>query len=162
MESMRRYDDPAEFQTPTQNTILLNNQSRAGSTLPAYAPTRSYDDPAENEPLTQNTLLLQRIILQPSPTVSNQSRLGPAFSANNDVAYAQIMRPARIDTPDSESAIDFRLQTPAQHRNASIDDNASPLMSGGSSISSGYIDLTVPSTRVQRRNNRPTSPETSF
>lgn len=126
---------------------------------------RRYEDPAEIEvPSTQNTLLLQRIILQPSPTVNIQSRIQPTLPVNNEVAYAQIIRPARIETPDSVNQFDFRLQTPAQHA-TNHDDNSSipsPLMSGGSSISSGYIDLTVPSTRVQRRNARPTSPETSF
>lgn len=123
---------------------------------------RRYEDPAEVEqPPTPNTFLIQRIVVQPSQTVNNQSRIEPTLPVNNGVAYAQIIRPARVETPDSVNQFDFRLQTPAQNAN-NHDDNASPLMSGGSSISSGYIDLTVPSTRVQRRNVRPTSPETSF
>lgn len=120
---------------------------------------RRYDDQADNEAAT---MLLQRTVDESPP-------------ANNEVTYAQIVRPDRVQVfpqsqPQSQSQleedIDFRLQTPAQHAPANYQhdnpSNASPLTSGASSISSGYIDLTHPYPRVQRRNWRPTSPETSF
>lgn len=118
---------------------------------------RRNEDEADIVTATHNTMLLQRTV-EPDP------------HANNEVTYAQIARPDRVQVlprAQQEEEIDFRLQTPAnqaaaenyQYENGSY---PSPLMSGGSSISSGYIDLTQPNTRAQRRNWRPTSPETSF
>lgn len=106
---------------------------------------------------------------------------------NEPVQYAQIIRPIPLHLPmrdppqtaENEERFDFRLQAPRQVNhddNASVASDASktynhPMynqpMSGGSSISSGYIDLTqppnhAPNNRVLHRNVRPTSPETSF
>lgn len=102
---------------------------------------------------------------------------------NEPVQYAQIIRPIPLHLPmrdppqtaQNEERFDFRLQAPRQANsedNTSITSDASKTynqpMSGGSSISSGYIDLTQPpnhlppNNRVLLRNVRPTSPETSF
>ena len=117
---------------------------------------RRYNDQADNEIPTPNTMLLPRTI-EPSPPI------------NNEVTYAQIYRPDRVQVlpqAQPEDEIDFRLQTPAQQTTANYQYNnslsPSPVMSGGSSISSGYIEVTQPATRAQRRNWKPTSPETSF
>lgn len=117
---------------------------------------RRYEDQIDSDVATPNTMLLPRA-LEPIPPV------------HNEITYAQIVRPDRVPVlpqPQPEEEIDFRLQTPVQQLPANYQyENASgpsPLTSGGSSISSGYIDLTQPSTGVQRRNWRPTSPETSF
>lgn len=79
------------------------------------------------------------------------------------VTYAQIIRPARIELPETSEQFDFRLQSPQQESNIA---NSVAITSGRSSISevsSGYIDLTQNLSRPQvRRNARPTSPETSF
>lgn len=101
----------------------------------------------------------------------------PAVPTQNEVQYAQIIRPQPQPQPQpaaiaNEEQFDFRLQTPlkAFDDNASINSDASKMngqiLSSGSSISSGYVDLTVPpnnsNNRAQRRVIRPTSPETSF
>lgn len=114
---------------------------------------------------TARSFLLQ--VAQPEPEPQQQPQL--FIPINNEVAYAQILRKNPFD-----EQMDFRLQNPRQ---GNFDDNASvasdnnprnvqqPMMSGGSSISSGYVDLTLPPANrgaVQKRNNRPTSPETSF
>lgn len=119
---------------------------------------RSNDDTDETNP---NISLLQRYA-QPAPP------------SNNEIQYAQIIRPQPVPQPATaanEEQFDFRLQTTQQ---AFAADNASvtsvvssPIgqpMSGASSISSGYIDLTSPNNnnQAQRRYNRQTSPETSF
>lgn len=111
---------------------------------------RSNEDNADND-TSQSISLLQRYGEQSIPS--------------NNVQYAQIIRPAIVN----DDQFDFRLQSaqPALGEdNSSIisEANRSPqLMSAGSSISSGYIDLTAPNnSTAQRRVVRPTSPETSF
>lgn len=117
---------------------------------------RRQEDPLENDVADLNTSLLQRYVQ-------------PNLTTNNEVSYAQIIRPAAMPAQargnDDEDRIDFRLQTPRQLTTAINDENASmssPLMSGGSSLSSVYVEVTHPRTQAQRRVVRPTSPETSF
>lgn len=83
----------------------------------------------------------------------------PPPNQPGDVTYAQILQTNRNLIPDNSSdQFDFRLQTPPQERAP----NTVEVTSVRSSISSGYIDLTQNINRTQKRNVRPTSPETSF
>lgn len=115
------------------------------------------DVPVQDEAADLNTALLQRYAQ-------------PNLPVNDPVDYAQIIRPAPVPFQTrvygDEDRIDFRLQTPRQAAASNNDDNVSipsPLMSGGSSISSGYIEVTQDRIQVPpRRVVRPTSPETSF
>lgn len=100
----------------------------------------------QNDEVTANTALLQ-----------NNFQPQPIQLPDNSVTYAQIVRPIR--PPDNTEQFDFRLQTPQQQARSANFVDEQPPMSGGSSISSGYIDLTQ---NLNRRNVRPTSPETSF
>lgn len=88
-----------------------------------------------------------------------QNFIHPQPPHNTEVTYAQIRRPVRDPSPaDNESdRFDFRLQTPQGNQ-----DSQATVTSGRSSISSGYIDLTQNISKNQKRNFRPTSPETSF
>lgn len=110
--------------------------------------------PVQDEAADLNTALLQRY--------DQPQRM------SDQVQYAQIIRPAPVQPQAQvidEDRIDFRLQTPRQLGTAQNDDNfsmPSPLMSGASSISSGYIEVTHDRNQVPRRVVRPTSPETSF
>lgn len=123
---------------------------------------RRYNDQVGSDVPDANTSLLPPRIEESLPE-----------RVNEPVTYAQIVRQDRVQVlpqvqSQPEEDIDFCLQTPVQQSPVPANYhyvNVSPqLTSGGSSISSGYVDLTLPPGTVQRRptNGRPMSPETSF
>ena len=108
------------------------------------------------------------------PPITNENLMQryaqPAPPPSEPVQYAQIslLRPAPLVPSNGADQFDFRLQTPRQENNNDYAPSAfrslnQPPLSPSSSISSGYVDVTSSnSSQAQRRNVRPTSPETSF
>jgi hypothetical protein len=94
----------------------------------------------------------------PATALLPQSQPQPA---NNNPTYAQIVRSNNI--VESPEQFDFRIQQVQPENPNGNQPQTITITSVRSSISSGYLDLTENMNRPQqRRNVRPTSPETSF
>lgn len=140
-------------------------------------PLRRYESPPGEPRLPERRVVIAADPMPSQPPLAQSSPIRQ--TPPNTVTYAQIIRPTpkyqNVSIPPQQGDnLDFRLQTPSpSHVNhLQVIKNGSQASSGRSSISSGYIDVTMNQTSIMRAptgaipknfdSSRPKSPETDF